>query len=212
MLGLRTESVAVPATWIRAQLADALADFHMCRYRRLADRLPRLICHGHILAADGAESDHTLLAEMYLLATRMLVKLDDQQLGWMAADRARTLADVGGNAFTAAEAARNLAVLARKAAWHSEAMAIALAAADHPALRDGTPAAERRARYYTDLAAAFGHWGRRDDCFRALLAAECHAPEEVHARPAVRALVYGLLLSGRTTPELRGLAARCGIR
>ena len=33
-----------------------------------------------------------MLAGVYTLATRMLIKLDDQQLGWMAADRARVIA------------------------------------------------------------------------------------------------------------------------
>lgn len=73
------------------------------------------------------------------------------------------------------------------------------------------PSTERRARYYTDIAAAYGHWGRRDDCMRALLAAEHHAPQETHARPALKSLVSGLLVSGRTTTELRGLAARVGV-
>ncbi len=70
---------------------------------------------------------------------------------------------------------------------------------------------ERRARYYTDVARTFGQWGRREDCLSTLLAAERQAPEETHARPAVRDLISGLLVSGRTAPELRGLAARCGI-
>ena len=73
------------------------------------------------------------------------------------------------------------------------------------------PSGERRARYYTDVARAFGQWGRRNDCLNALLAAERQAPEETHTRPAVRDLISGLLVSGRTAPELRGLAARCGI-
>lgn len=72
------------------------------------------------------------------------------------------------------------------------------------------PSTERRARYHTDVAAAFGRWGRRNECIRALLAAEHHAPEETHARPAVKSLVSGLLFSGRTTAELRDLAARVG--
>ncbi|MDP9841164.1 hypothetical protein [Streptosporangium lutulentum] len=197
-----------------------------------------------------------------------------------------------------AEAARNLAVLARKAGWNDQAMSIALAAADEPSLRDagragaaerglliqsaaytaarggdrkgmrqltdeaaaiavelggtmlrdhgggfspvtvqlhlisaensaGDPAAalsaaraiapqklpsvERRSRYYTDIAAAFAQLGRRDECVRALLTAEHHAPEETHARPAVKSLISGLLVSGRTAPELRGLAARSGV-
>ncbi|RMI38993.1 hypothetical protein EBO15_31005 [Actinomadura harenae] len=32
------------------------------------------------------------------------------------------------------------------------------------------PTAERRARYFTDHARAYGMWGRREDCVKALLA------------------------------------------
>ena len=219
--------------------------------------------------------------------------------GWMAADRARVLAAGGGDPLAVGEAARNLAVLARKAGWHDQAASIALAAAASPVLagaspglaaergllvqsaaytaaragdRDGMreltgkaaaiaaslggrallrdhgggfspgtvelhrisaenyagdpgaavaaaaridpaslPTTERRARYWTDTARAYGNWGRREECVSALLAAERAAPEETHARPAIRDMVSGLLVTGRTGPELRGLAARCGI-
>ncbi|MFD1536589.1 hypothetical protein [Nonomuraea guangzhouensis] len=73
------------------------------------------------------------------------------------------------------------------------------------------PTTERRARYYTDLARAHGLSGDRDQCLAALLAAERQAPQETHTRSAVRDLVQSLLISGRTSPELRGLALRCGI-
>jgi transcriptional regulator with XRE-family HTH domain len=301
MLGLDPVPVPVPAGRLRAGLAAALADFHGCRYGRLARTLPRLISSGHAAAA-GAPDDaavSAVLAEIYTLTTRMLIKLDDQQLGWMAADRARVIASAADDPLVPAEAARNLAVLARKAGWYAQAMSIAMSAAGQPGLRDGDPqraaerglliqsaaytaarsgdrtgmreltseaaaiaaglghatllrdhgggfspatvalhrisaeysigepgaaiavarqippaslpSVERRARYYTDVARAFGQWGRRNDCLNALLAAERQAPEETHTRPAVRDLISGLLVSGRTAPELRGLAARCGI-
>jgi hypothetical protein len=301
MLGLAPVPAEVHTERLPTELARALADFHRCRYRSLSTGLPRLICGGYTLAAQdgGHPAANALLASIYTLATRMLIKLDDQQLGWMAADRAHGHAASAGDALIAAEASRNLAVLARKAGWHSQASTIALTAAASPALagddprlaaerglllqsaaytaarcgdRDGMreltaqaaaiaaslhdpfilrdhgggftpatvqlhrvsaeysagepgaaitaarslppaslPTTERRARYWTDVARAYGQWGRRDDCTRALLAAERQAPEETHARPAIRDLVTGLLLSGRTTPELRGLALRCGI-
>jgi transcriptional regulator with XRE-family HTH domain len=300
MLGLTPQPADCSVGRLRADLAAALADFHCCRYGRLADRIPRLITGGHAAASAADDQDASaVLAEVYTLATRMLIKLDDQQLGWMAADRARTIASAAGNPLIAAEAARNLAVLARRAGWHSQAIKIALAAADRPELCEGgpthsaerglliqsasysaakrgdkttmreltdeaaaiaaglggatllrdhgggfspatvelhrisaecslgesgaaiaaarriaparLPTVERRARYYADIAQAYGRWGRRNECVNALIAAERQAPEEIHARPAVRALVSGLLVSGRTTPELRGLAARCGM-
>ncbi|MEW2576662.1 helix-turn-helix domain-containing protein [Streptomyces syringium] len=296
MLGLHSDVTVPSAVVLHTDLARAFTDFHACAYGSLAVRLPRLICAAHARA--GGAGDDGLLVHSYLLATRMLIKLDEQQLGWMAADRARQAAEAVGRPLLVAEAARQLAVLARKADWHEQALSIALAAADHPALRGGEPAlaaqrgllvqsaaytvartgdaagmreltgeaaaiakelgpvavlrdhgggfspttvqlhlvsaensagdpsaalaaakavapgslpsSERRARYYTDVATAFARWNRRDDCIRALLAAEHHAPEETHARPAVKSLVSGLLVSGRTTTELRGLAARVG--
>lgn len=297
MLGLHNGTTIPSRTVLNTDLSQALTDFHTCQYGSLAVRLPRLIHAGHARSASG--DDYALLAQSYLLATRMLIKLDEQQLGWMAADRARQSAEAAEDVLLVAEAARQLAVLARKADWHEQAMSIALTAADHPGLRAGgpdhaaerglliqsaaytaakagdavgmreltdeatatakdlggitllrdhgggfslttlqlhrisaensvgdpstalaaaravapqsLPSVERRARYYTDIAAAYGQWGRRDDCVRALLAAEHHAPEETHARPTVKSLVSGLLASGRTTTELRGLAARVGV-
>ncbi|WP_063731089.1 hypothetical protein [Streptomyces sp. RTd22] len=86
----------------------------------------------------------------------------------------------------------------------------AIAAADRLA-PTALPTIERRARFHVDVATAYARWGRRDQCVDALLAAEVQAPEETHARPAVKTLISGLLVSGRTTPELRGLAARTGV-
>lgn len=300
MLGLAAGPPRVSAGGLRAGLAGALDDFRRCRYARLVVTLPRLISAGHQLATDAdTPVASELLSQIYTLTTRMLIKLDDQQLGWMAADRARVLAAGTGSPLLIGEAARNLAVLARKAGWHDRAASIALAAAASPWLRGsdprlaaqrglliqsaaytaarvgdrngmrdltgeaaaiaarlaGTatlrdhgggftvstvelhrisaenyagdpgaavaaarritpaslPTTERRARYWTDTARAYDTWGRRDDCLRALLAAEREAPEETHTRPAIRALVSGLLVTGRISPELRDLAQRCGI-
>jgi len=131
MLGLAPVPSRAPAGAVRAALDGALADFRSSRYGRLSVSLPRLISAGHVLAAESGDPRErdALLAGIYTLATRMLIKLDDQQLGWMAADRARVLASGGGDPLAAGEAARNLAVLARKAGWHDQAASIALAAA-----------------------------------------------------------------------------------
>ncbi len=301
MLGLAPTPSPLSASAVRGGLDAALADFRDSRYGRLSATLPRLISAGHVLAADDRDfgQRNELLAGLYTLTTRMLIKLDDQQLGWMAADRARVLTAGGGDPLAAGEAARNLAVLARKAGWHQQASSIALSAAASPLLagtgprlaaergllvqsaaytaaragdRDGMreltneaasiaaqlgsrvmlrdhgggfspvtvelhrvsaenyagdpgaavatalriapaslPTTERRARYWTDTARAYANWGRREKCVSALLSAEREAPEETHARPAVRDLLSSLLVSGRTGPELRGLAIRCGV-
>lgn len=295
MLGLHPAAAIPSMPDLYGELARAAADAHTCRYSSLAVRLPRLLSAAHAAAEDPAAGG--VLAQGYLLATRVLVKLEDQQLGWMAADRARQLAEAADDPLAIAEAARQLAVLARRAGWNDQAMSIALCAADAPALRDagpegtaarglliqsaaytaardrdqagmrkltaeaaaiadelggtrlrahggfssatvqlhlisaedraGDPSAaiaaasrlapqalptiERRARFHVDVATAYARWGRRDQCIDALLAAEAQAPEETHARPTVKTLISGLLVSGRTTPQLRGLASRAGV-
>jgi hypothetical protein len=73
------------------------------------------------------------------------------------------------------------------------------------------PATERRARYWTDVTRAYAQWGRCEDCIQALPAAEHEAPQDIHARPAIRDLIRSMLITGRTGPELHGLAQRCGI-
>lgn len=295
MLGIGQDNQLPSPAQLPAELARAHTDFHTCHYTSLALRLPRLICVGHSLSSDDDSEHLAVLGQSYLLATRMLIKLDEQQLGWMAADRARQVAEAAEHPLSVAEAARNLAVLARRAGWEEQALSIALNAADAPGLRasrggaaerglliqsaaysaarsgDGAgmreltdeaaaiadglggstalrdhgggfspatvqlhrisaefstgapsaalaaaralppqslPSLERRARYYADVAAALAQRGRREECVRALLAAEHLAPQETHSRPAVRSLISGLMLSGRTTPELRALAAR----
>lgn len=294
MLGLGDVPGEPAPAGLAAELHRVHIEFRACAWDSLAVRLPRLMRTAH--AAAGA-AGYDVLARSYLLATRLLIKLDEPQLGWMAADRARQLSEAAGEPLAIAESARQLAVLARKAGWHDQALTLALTAADDPALcqtgpdgaatrglliqsaaytvawqgdRDGMreltaeaaaiarnldrthlrdhggfslatvqlhlvsaenstgdpsaalaaadaiapamlPNAERSARYFTDVANAYARWGRREDCIHHLLQAERCAPLETHARPAVKSLITGLLLSGRTTPELRGLAARTGV-
>ncbi len=299
-LGAATAAPSSPEALV-TDFTRALADFDACRYASLAVRLPRLIRVGHALSTTSGDDteQHALLAKSYLLATRMLVKMDEQQLGWMAADRARQLAESAGDVLAVAECARQLAVLARKAGWHDQALSIALSAADHPDLRgtgragaavrgllvqsasytlarrgdrDGMrdltdeaaaiakelggatllrdhgggfspltvqlhrisaknhagdpraaldaartislkalPSVERRSRALGDIAVTYDRLGRRSDCVRTLLAAERCAPQETHARPATKALISSLLVSGPTSTELRGLAERSGV-
>jgi hypothetical protein len=98
-----------------------------------------LITAGHAPAADEPAHAAELLAGIYTLTARTLIKLDDQQISWMAADRARALAAGSADPLLASEATRNLAVLARKAGWYEQATSIALTAA--PGLAGSNPQA-----------------------------------------------------------------------
>ena len=80
------------------------------------------------------------MAEIYTLITSMLVKMDDQQLGWMAADRAGCWLRAPKGRCWPPRLPANWPSSARKAGWYDQAMTIALSAADHPALADGSDA------------------------------------------------------------------------
>ncbi|MFC5188153.1 hypothetical protein [Actinomadura harenae] len=297
LLGTTRLTGAVPASTnqTRALLASATCAFTGCRYSELGDALPRLIAGAQQAAADDHRpAAHAVVAHGYILATRLLIKLDAAELGLLAADRAHNFAAASGDLVLSGEAARNMAVLARKLGWHDQATDLALRAAEqlhapdprskaqrglllmsagytaakrhdtagltdltaqadriagtlsdrillpthgggfgrpvvalhlisghnaagdpaaalrvaHKVRLDALPTTERRARYLTDVATSYGMWGKRTECLDALLRAERIAPQEVRTRPAVRNLVNGMLTSGRTSPELRGFAAR----
>src|ERR1039457_485651 len=72
------------------------------------------------------------------------------------------------------------------------------------------PSGERRARYYTDVTRAFGQWAGATTASTLCWPPNAR-PGRNPPRPAVRDLISGLLVSGRTAPELRDLAARCSI-
>ncbi|WP_275462316.1 XRE family transcriptional regulator [Streptomyces noursei] len=130
-LGLSAPAGSDDPERLAAELDHAHRDYRTGGYASLAERLPRFLSTAHAVSPP----DHLLLARGYLLTTRLLIKLDEQQLGWMAADRARQLAAACGNAVALAESSRQLAVLARKAGWHDQALTLTLTAADAPELR-----------------------------------------------------------------------------
>ncbi|MGP3947727.1 hypothetical protein [Streptomyces sp. 7N604] len=71
------------------------------------------------------------------------------------------------------------------------------------------PTTERQARYWIDVARAFDQWGKPERCYRALLAAEQAAPQEVR-RNSVRTMAVGLMRHDRALPGARSFATRVG--
>ncbi|MEV0681707.1 helix-turn-helix transcriptional regulator [Actinosynnema sp. NPDC050436] len=86
--------------------------------------------------------------------------------------------------------------------------AIAAARAIRP---DSITVTERRVRYYEDVALAYGAWGKREQAFHALLAAEKAAPQEVRVRPWAHRLTRQLRSSGPTLRGLPEFAAHAGV-
>jgi hypothetical protein len=79
-------------------------------------------------------------------------------------------------------------------------------------LRPGAiPTAERRGRYWIDVARAFHQWRKPQPCYRALLAAERDAPAEVRYRPPVHRMTEDLLRANQSLPGLRDFVRRIGL-
>jgi transcriptional regulator with XRE-family HTH domain len=75
------------------------------------------------------------------------------------------------------------------------------------------PTAERRGRYWVDVARAYHQWGKPEHCYRALLAAEQAAPGEVRYRPPVHHMTEDLLRSSarHSLPGLLAFTRRIGL-
>ncbi|MFJ3164361.1 helix-turn-helix domain-containing protein [Streptomyces kanasensis] len=273
-------------------------DFSACRYDTLARALPARIALAQALGAHGhSEQAATAVAELYTTATRLCIKLGEDGLAAVTADRALTAALGGADALTVAEAHRMVSSAWRRQGHHARATDVAVTAAQqlaadrtcdtterlsvqgnlyataaytaakqgdrhtahtliseaeaaagqlgHDALLRGTifgpsqvllhrvsishllgdagqaieharrvdpaalPTIERQARYWIDVARAFDQWGKPDRCYRALLAAEQAAPQEVR-RGSVQTMAASLMRHDRALPGVRAFAHRVG--
>ncbi|MFJ3660996.1 XRE family transcriptional regulator [Streptomyces sp. NPDC090119] len=239
----------------------------------------------------------TAVAELYTTAARLCIKLGEDGMAAVTADRALTAALGGADALTVAEAHRMVSSAWRRQGHFARATDVAVTAAQHlttdrstdrtnrlsvqgnlyataaytaakqgdrhtaqaliaeaeatagqlggDALLRGTvfgpsqvllhrvsvsyllgdagqaieharridpaalPTAERRARYWIDVARAFDQWGKPNRCYRALLAAEQAAPQEVR-RGSVQSMAATLLRHDRVLPGVRAFAQRAG--
>ncbi|MEU0693857.1 helix-turn-helix transcriptional regulator [Streptomyces niveus] len=286
---------------VTAAVDASRRDFGTCRYDTLARALPSRIALAQALGrehVDGQGQSATAVAELYSIATRLCIKLGEDGLAAVTADRALTAALSGAGALTVAEAHRMVSSSWRRQGHYARATDVAVTAAQHLAtdrtapepqrlsvqgnlyataaytaakqgdrqaahtliaeaqatatrlgadqspagtaffgpsqvllhqisishlLGDaGTaidharqvntvqlPTAERRARYWIDVARSFDQWNKPERCYRALLAAEEAAPQEVR-RGAVRTMTAGLMRHDRTLPGVRSFAHRVG--
>lgn len=297
---------AAPASLaaLRSATMKAHGLFQAARYDQLATELPRLMATA-TATRDHVEGDErlaveALLADAYIVASGFMLKLNDDQLGWVMADRAAQAATACGDALVAADAHRNVAMVMRRTGRSEKAHALLIATADdiaptgnvslerlalygtllqtaaYTAAVDGDRAqagelireareaairldrdanyrhtafgptnvalyqvsiaqvlgdngmaiacaktinpasiltAERRGRYWIDVARAWHQWGKPEQCYQALRSAERAAPAEVRYRPPVRRMAQELLRVDRrrTLPGLRDFADRVGV-
>ncbi|MEU5612587.1 XRE family transcriptional regulator [Streptomyces sparsogenes] len=273
-------------------------EFGACRYDALARGLPSRIALAQALGAEGhPRQSAAAVADLYTVAARLCIKLGEDGLAAVTADRALTAALGGADALTVAEAHRMVSSALRRQGHYARATDVAVTAArqlatdrtaemserlsvqgnlyataaytaakqgdrdtaqaliaeaqttagrlGHDELLRGTvfgpgqvllhqisisyllgdagqaieharrvntaalPTTERQARYWIDVARAFDQWGKPDRCYRALLAAEDAAPQEVH-RGSVRTMAAGLMRHDRSLPGVRAFAQRVG--
>jgi transcriptional regulator with XRE-family HTH domain len=132
-----------PAT-VSAAITAARSDFSACRYDTLARALPSRIALAQALGADGRpEQAATAVAELYNLAARLCIKLGEDGLAAVTADRALTAALAGADALTIAEAHRMVSSAWRRQGHYARATDVAVTAAQRLSADRSIPEAER---------------------------------------------------------------------
>ncbi len=150
-----------------------------------------LITAAYTAAVDGDRSGaHTLINEAVDAARRLGADANHRHtafgptnVGLYQISIARVLGDFG----TAIETAR-----------HIDPRAI--------------PVAERRARFWSDIARSFHQWDKPEQCYRSLLAAEKASPDETRYRKPVQHITTSLLRhpTAKNMPGLHDFARRNG--
>jgi transcriptional regulator with XRE-family HTH domain len=293
-----------PLKVLRGAAIEARGLFQTAHYGRLTAVLPQLIGTA-IATRDNADGDDratasALLADAYIVAANLVIKVNDDPFAWTLADRALQAAQAGNDPLTLADGRRVVATVLRRTGRPARARQLLLSAvrdiepqrsaspaqlsmygtllevAAYTAAVDGNrsaaseligeakasatrlggdsnyrftafgptnvalyqvsiaqvlgdngtaiehaktvrpsaiPTAERQGRYWIDVARAYHQWGKPEPCYRALLAAERCARDEVRYRPPVRRIAEDLLrANGRQSlPGLTAFARRVGV-
>ncbi|MFJ6617345.1 helix-turn-helix domain-containing protein [Kitasatospora sp. NPDC091335] len=279
---------------VAASLLTSRREFKAAKYDALAEALPSRIAAAQMVGSTEERARN--VARLYNLAARLCIKIGDNNLVAITADRALTAARDGGDPLVVAEAQRMVSSAWRRQGSLARATDIVVVAAEdlladtavpesprlavrgdlyataaytaaktgdrayaHSLIREAAdsaaaagrtsglvdglqgvalhelsvhyelgdagraielastidptalPTAERQARFFTDVARAFDQWGKPEQCYRALLAAEEAAPQEIR-RGAVRDLATTLLRHDRKLPGVRDFAARAGVQ
>jgi len=119
---------ALPLAELQTTLAQARAAFEACQYHDLAALLPHLIgsaratrdtVHGQLREGPAAA-----LASAYALLSELAIKLNEDGIAWVAADRALTVARADCGVPTIAAASRSVAIAMRRQGHHDAATSL----------------------------------------------------------------------------------------
>ncbi|MEU2183338.1 XRE family transcriptional regulator, partial [Streptomyces thermolilacinus] len=115
---------------VAAVVDSSRREFGACRYDALARALPRRIALAQRLGDGGRpEQAANALAALYSTSTRLCIKLGEDGLAAVTADRSLTAALGGADALTVAEAHRMVPSAWRRQGRHARAADVAVAAA-----------------------------------------------------------------------------------
>lgn len=116
----------MPPAQLATRLSTARQAFQQCRYRQLMAGLPDLIAAAIASRdrADGGAREHfeELLSQCYRLGSELCVKLSEDSIAWVLADRALTAAHHSGDAVSIVESTRRVAVAMRRGGHHDGAL------------------------------------------------------------------------------------------
>jgi transcriptional regulator with XRE-family HTH domain len=128
LLNTGGSALPTPISELRNALSEAHTAFEMCRYRELGGMLPALVDAARTSrdAASGTERDQLsmVLSEAYRLASELCVKLNEDGMAWVAADRAYGAAHASGDPSTIAAASRWIGIAMRRQGHHDGAVSL----------------------------------------------------------------------------------------
>jgi hypothetical protein len=115
----RTDAAPVSMDRLGAAVTRARNDFQAARYGQLPVVLPKIIAAAQATSenagSNGRAQASGLLADAYILAADFAVKINDDPLSWMTADRALQAAQASGDPLLLADARRAVATAMRRA-------------------------------------------------------------------------------------------------
>lgn len=133
-------------TTVTAAVDASRRDFGTCRYDTLARALPSRIALAQSFGREHPDrqgQSATAVAELYSIATRLCIKLGEDGLAAVTADRALTAALSGAGALTVAEAHRMVSSSWRRQGHYARATDVAVTAAQQLAADRTTPEPQR---------------------------------------------------------------------
>lgn len=128
----RADAQPAPLEVLRGATRDAWGFFQTARYGRLTAVLPRLIATA-VATRDNADGDDratasALLADAYIVAANLVIKVNDDPFAWTLADRALQAAQAGDDPLTIADARRAVATVLRRTGRPANARELLLSA------------------------------------------------------------------------------------